>query len=154
MYTVLQIVLNMNGGWEALQAKPGDAQHPAEIDEQSFMRRAELIRTGIKSAYELNLDDIHLPPTAIRGRVNAPGYFTGKVDSATGQMRVDHSVDHAFWLEVDLQPLMQAYLAHKFRPSGPESSALLANWQAAVAADMLQAQQARHADTPAETGTS
>ena len=54
----------------------------------------------------------------------------GRIDAATGKLRVDHSMDHSFWLEVDLMPLMEAaYMAHKFRPGGPESMELRANWQ-------------------------
>jgi hypothetical protein len=171
----------MNCSWEALQARPADKQHPAEmswavdaltapydpeqhlaatlagmnaiksqqlaqvaqvqgvlgrktIDESSFALCADLISAGIKSPYPLDIDDIHLPPSAIRGRVQQAGYFTGKVDAVTGKLRVDHSVDHAFWLEVDLMPLMQGYLANKFRPNGPEAVALLAKWQDEVAA--------------------
>lgn len=123
----------MASSWESLQAQPTDSEHPANMDsEQPAHMHAELIRAGIKSPYELGLDDVHLPPSAISGRVQHPGFFTGKIDAATGTLRVDHSVDHAFWLQVDLLPLVQAYLAHKFRPGGPESMELRADWQERV----------------------
>jgi hypothetical protein len=137
----------MASSWESLQAQPTDTEHPAEMDERSFARRTELIRAGIKSPYELGLDDIHLPPSAISGRVQHAGFFTGKIDTVTGKLRVDHSVDHAFWLQVDLLPLVQAYLAHKFRPGGPESMELHADWQAQVTSN----EAARDPDMTAHT---
>ena len=90
---------------EHYQAKPGDMSHPAESD------------------YSLDIDDVHIPSHAIRGRVNLPGQFSAYIDASTGVMRIDHSRDHAFWLQIDMSMLMDAYLAMKFIPGGAEANA-------------------------------
>lgn len=53
-------------------------------------------------------DDIALDSTTVRGRCEKFGEFIGKICMATGKLRVDHSHDQAFWLEVDLEPLAEA----------------------------------------------
>lgn len=77
-------------------------------------------------------DDIVLDSIAIRGRCGTFGAFRGKIDVATGRLRVDHSHDHAFWLDVDLEPLVEAYMAFKYRPGGPAAQAAQSRWNAAA----------------------
>ena len=91
---------------EQYQSKPGDMSHPAE------------------SNYSLDIDDVQIPSHAIRGRVNCPGQFSAHIDAATGVIRVDHSADHAFWLQIDMSVLMDAYLAVKFAPGGASNQHL------------------------------
>lgn len=99
------------------------AAHPNEPRE----RERELdraIRSGIASAYfDLGEDDIHIPPSHIRGCHTQPTragtQFTACLRVSNGKLRVDHTGDHAFWLEVDLPPvMMEAYMAWKYRPGG------------------------------------
>ena len=75
-------------------------------------------------------DDIVLDSIAVRGRCGTFGAFLGKIDMTTGKLRVDHSHDHAFWLEVDLEPLVEAYMAFKYSPGGPVAQAAQSRWNA------------------------
>lgn len=73
------------------------------------------IRTGAVPSYPLEADDVHILPSQIRGRTcehPKPGHFTAYVN-AHGRLRVDHTGDLAFWLEVDMSKIMRGYLAHK-----------------------------------------
>lgn len=88
-----------------------------------------LFRTGVASPYPLGRDDVHVPPTKIRGRCEGGGHghFTGWIDSTTGRLRIDHSNNMAFWMEVDLFDVMEAYMAWKYRPGGSAATAAVGN---------------------------
>ena len=91
--------------------------HPAQrvLVGKTVGQMEELIRKGVGSAYPLNNDDFHLRPSDIRGRTGdtRPGHFTGYINTETGKLRVDHTGDLAFWLEVDISELVAGFFAHK-----------------------------------------
>lgn len=119
--------------------------HPAAMesmrlqDDLPALERA--IRTGRASAYPLDVGDIHIPPSKIKGRylfstghgdreegadgrARQPAHFTGKIQVETGIMRIDHSQNTELWLEVNLGKEMaelRAWRAHPDHPSNKEA---------------------------------
>lgn len=63
------------------------------------------------------------------GTAGAPrGHFTAKLEVPSGRLRVDHTGDLGFWLEVELPAdMMEAYVAWKYRPDGPAVQEALHN---------------------------
>jgi hypothetical protein len=128
--------------------------HPAALAAMAAFtdntRFQTLLRSGVASAYPLGRDDFHLPPHTIRGRPGEAGgghgHFTGWIDAITGRLRVDHTHAHAFWLEVDLEELMEAYLALKYQPGGPSARAAVRHAEALAAQHARDEGQAGSAD--------
>lgn len=109
-----------------------DVCHPATLIalrlSDNFDRLRIAIRQGLASPYALSKDDIHIPPAKIRGRVepsrngdgdlgrDRPGVFTAHLDTQNGKIRVDHTGNEGFWLEIDVKELAEVWLNAKYHP--------------------------------------
>lgn len=126
---VLQYELADEDTEPELEPDPDEEVHPATVAAARIMAEHpndpneldEAVRFGVASAYDLHEDDIHIPPSRIRGRTSQPTaagtHFTACVRD--GKLRVDHTGDEAFWLEMDLPSvLMEPYMAWRYRPDG------------------------------------
>lgn len=65
-----------------------------------------LIKMGIASPYLLNKQDIHISPQNITGNIGeSNGFFTAYIDIKNNKLRVDHTGDLTFWIEINLPDL-------------------------------------------------
>lgn len=91
---------------------------------KSFEEMEELIAKGHASPYGLGKEDLHILPSAIKGRCGEGSHpepdaskynkFTGHINVDTGVLRIDNMKNLGFWLEVQLPAeLMEGYKAWK-----------------------------------------
>lgn len=110
-----------------------DRCHPAtlvahRLADVDFDQLQGAVRRGLASPYILCDDDVHIPPSKIRGRIEHPqnGVFTACLDTQTGKIRVDHTGNHAFWLEINVRELADVWLNAKYHPDNAVAQALAA----------------------------
>ena len=126
-----------------------DFCHPATLMalrlSDNFDKLRIAIRQGFASPYSLCKDDVHIPPSNIRGRIEPPpnynqaglfnssrvehprnGVFTAHLNTQTGKIRVDHTGIESFWLEIDVKELADVWLNAKYHPDNSFAKELAA----------------------------
>ena len=96
----------------------------AQIDKCELQTGSEY-PIGPRLSVDLDSGLIAIPECRIRGRTGATssirGHFTAtfNVMSPVGRLRVDHTGDLPFWLEIDLPELASLVEAHVTQTRGP-----------------------------------
>lgn len=88
-----------------------EEMHPAVavLEGKTNAEMKQLYANGTASPYGLKPNDYHIRPQSIKGRTGVyppAGHFTAYLDMETGRLRVDHTGETAFWLEIDLSMLV------------------------------------------------